>query len=324
MSIRDFKDTWAGRPIRPLRADALPARAEGVAWRLSFGGEEDGTFYDGPSPDTELDETEGEQLLRPLVIWDQAPQIEALVISCWGDPEEFYDTDARGAVQALVALAPRLPHVEAIFFGDIPRFMSDLAYIQSDDMGPVVRAFPKLKVFGARGGGVSFSDLRHETLEELVVESGGLGAECAADIGRGHLPNLRRLDLWLGREEYGGTITPETLQPIFSGKALPKLTRLGLMNAYNTDALAEALATAPVIEQLEELDLSMGTLTDRGLGLLLKHPALGRLRRLNLDDNFLSDAAIHLARAKLGGVEVISASHKTPYDGDWRYATHGE
>ena len=53
--------------------------------------------------------------------------------------------------------------------------------------------------------------------------------------------------------------------------------------------IAAAVANASVLDQIEELDLSGGTLTDEGSQPLLESPKIGQLKRLNLETNFLTD-----------------------------------
>ncbi len=47
--------------------------------------------------------------------------------------------------------------------------------------------------------------------------------------------------------------------------------------------------SAPIIKQLETLDLSLGTLSDVGGQALLKLPTKGKLKRVNLQHHFLTN-----------------------------------
>lgn len=126
----------------------------------------------------------------------------------------------------------------------------------------------------------------------------------------------------MGSSYYGGTSTVEDLKWILSGNVSDKLIYLGLRNNEYSDAIANALIDAPIVERIKILDLSMGILTDRGLEDLLKCPAIERLEILNLTDNYLSENAI--AKLQKLNVRVISDEQKTEDDEDERYCSVSE
>ena len=82
------------------------------------------------------------------------------------------------------------------------------------------------------------------------------------------------------------------LQPIFEGKKYPKLTCLRLRNAEITDEIARAMADAPILDQLETLDLSMGTLGNESAQALYESPRIQNLKRLNLNNHYCSDEMV--------------------------------
>ena len=113
-----------------------------------------------------------------------------------------------------------------------------------------------------------------------------MDASLVQSLGRAQFPNLEYLELWLGTEDYGGTVTPGDLAPILGGTLFPKLKYLGLRNCDQADAMAQAVVQAPILNQLETLDLSLGTLSDEGAEALLQIKA--PLKRLNLHHNYIS------------------------------------
>jgi hypothetical protein len=95
------------------------------------------------------------------------------------------------------------------------------------------------------------------------------------------------LELWTGSDEYGSNSTIEDVMPIISGDKFPNLRYLGIKNCEYTDEVAFVLANSPLLDQLIELDLSMGTLTNDGLFALLQSPTINELDKLNICDNFI-------------------------------------
>lgn len=181
------------------------------------------------------------------------------------------------------------------------------------------------------GSGLVFTGLDHTALRRLVVETGGLPAAVVRGIGASDLPALEHLDLWLGTPDYGGDSEAADLEPILSGARLPRLRHLGLRNSEMQDAVAAAVAAAPVVDRLEVLDLSMGILTDEGAAALLAGQPLTHLKKLDLHHHYLTEALQERVRQTLepGGVEVNldRGDAEEDADGDgtvWRYVAVGE
>jgi hypothetical protein len=133
-------------------------------------------------------------------------------------------------------------------------------------------------------------------------------------VGRADLPALEHLELWLGTEQYGADTTVADLKGIFAGKGLPALRYLGLRNSEIADAIARALARAPVLERIEVLDLSLGNLGDEGAEALLANPGVARLKKLDIHHHFVSDAL--MAQLDALGIEVDVSDPEEPDEDD--------
>ncbi|MFE0674609.1 STM4015 family protein [Streptomyces sp. NPDC058867] len=294
--------------------DKLP-EPESVAWRIGA------DVYDS-------DENWTAAFARFREVVDTT-RVRALIVGAW---EEAYDTDPSDVIEALLAARDRLPALRALFLGDLVMEECEISWIHQTDVTPLLAAFPGLEEFGVRGGtGLEFKGLRHEALRRLVVESGGLPAEVVRGIGASDLPALEHLDLWLGTPDYGGDSEAADLEPLLSGARLPSLRHLALRNSEMQDAVAAAVAAAPVVARLEVLDLSMGVLTDEGAAALLGGQPLSHLKKLDLHHHYLSQAVEERVRQTLetAGVEVDldhdDAEEDTEDDGTvWRYVAVGE
>jgi hypothetical protein len=77
--------------------------------------------------------------------------------------------------------------------------------------------------------------------------------------------------------------------PHREGAGLPKLRKLGLRNADFTAALCRVLPRAALLPRLQELDLSLGTMTDEDAAVLAASaPAFGHLARLDVHGSMLT------------------------------------
>jgi hypothetical protein len=224
----------------------------------------------------------------------------ALVLGEWGSA---YETPA--PYDMLIRNAGRLGNLRALFVGDMTSEQCEISWIQQADITPLLAAFPALERLWIRGGvGLELTPVRHTGLTEVVIQSGGLPPAVVRAVGECDLPRLSHLELWLGVENYEGGATLEDLAPLLSGRVLPALTHLGLCNAENADEIAAAVAAAPVVARLAELDLSKGTLGDDGATALLAGQPLSHLHGLNLSHHFMSAEIAERLVEELPGVAV--------------------
>jgi hypothetical protein len=246
-----------------------------------------------------------------------AKTIRALVIGPWW-PEIPAEVNGEEIVGTLVAERARMPALEALFIGHVTaRFSSR---IEPGDAAPLFEAFPSLRILRIRGtNGLSLGQPKHRKLETLILESHGLDQGVVQQICAAELPALRHLELWLGEDSYGANVDVEDLDPILSGEKFPQLTRLGLRAAQHADDFAAAVAQSHLLERLEVLDLSLGTLGDRGVRALLASPSLARLKKLDIHDHYASGELIaELVELGRHGVEV-DARDQRQVDDDERY-----
>lgn len=193
--------------------------------------------------------------------------------------------------------------------------------MQIPDIGVILKAYPNLKMLLVRGSDgyrgyhraekwQDFSELKHDNLKALIVESGGLGRQKIASILSTKLPVLEHLELWLGNNSYGSNSSVEDLLPIFSGELFPDLIYLGLRNCEYTNDIVANIVNYPVMKSIKVLDLSMGTLTDEGAEVLLNCPVINNLEILNIANNCLSDEMIESLNNL--DIEVIAGIQKYP------------
>lgn len=311
MTISRHADVFAGRFVEEFDATKEISEPDEVAYALRTGWDSEQTF--------------AEQLFA-LKQHPQASIVEALVIGQWAD-EAYGGEDSRVAVEALVDAREHFPNLKALFIGDITYEESEISWIEQSNMTPLLDAYPALEVFQVRGGnGLRFESLRHEALKELIIETGGLSRTTIADICAADLPNLERLELWLGSDNYGGDATIKDLEPILSGDRFPKLTHLGLMDSEIADEIAKAIVKAPILKQLDVLDLSMGILLDEAAQVLLAGltNALLKLKRLDLSENYLSDEMVKRFSKLPFKVWAYRQKDLDEDDPEWRYVSVAE
>jgi hypothetical protein len=280
---------------------SVPTDVEARAWRV---GSDD---FDGPG---------GDEIFPLFLESVDTTRVRALLLGCWSG--ECPGEEAGKSVAALLEAVNRFPALEALFVSDISSEQSEVSWIEQVDPGPLLAAFPRLRVLGVRGSqGLTVEPFTHDRLEELTFQTGGLPPAVVRAVGECKLPALTGLDLYLGTGTYGGGATGDDLAGVLSGVGFPALRHLGLRNVEDTDTIAEAVAEAPVVAQLESLDLSLGMLGDEGAEVLLAGQPLSHLKRLDLHHHFLSQTMIERLHAALPGVDVNVDEQLRPRD-PWR------
>lgn len=284
----------------------LPADVEAWAWRVGV---------------VEYGDDIAEDIFPLFLEHVDTTRIRALILAAWEGDVSGEDVDKFQAT--LLAAADRFPALEALFISDLPSELSEVSWIEQRDPAALIAAFPRLRVLGLRGRiEGSFEPMDHAGIEELVIQSGGLAPQAVRAVAASNLPALTSLDLYLGIVEYGGGATVQDLDGILSAAAFPRLRHLGLRDAENADELAAALAHAPVVAQLESLNLSLGTLSDVGAGALLAGQPLTHLKHLDLHHHFLSDAMMERLRQALPGVELDLDEQEEP--ASWGHTQDGD
>jgi Leucine Rich repeat len=201
-----------------------------------------------------------------------------------------------------------------------------MSWINQGDLSQALTLFPALEDLRARGQqGLSFSPGHHSGLTSLSIETGGMPKAVLEGLQDSVFPHLERLELWLGTEEYGFDGSLDDVLPFMQQGLFPKLKHLTLGNSDIADEIAQAIAEAPILAQLESLDLSLGTMTDVGAEALVTSQSIRQLKSLNLHRNYLSDAMCQ--RLQGLGITVDTDGQETPdvyRDEELRYVAVGE
>ncbi|MEW6733114.1 MAG: STM4015 family protein [Acidobacteriota bacterium] len=308
--IRDFM----GKKIVEFESGISIEKPESTAYRVSLTYEEteDGVLW--------------ADKFSSLLNIAGSDEIRALVIGPWADVASGDTSDA--VIETLVSARARLPKLTMIFFGDIIGEESEISWIRQGDFAPLLAAYPALTHLVVRGGdNLSFGSLRHDHLQSLTIQTGGLGAQVVREIANAQLPALEHLELWLGTRNYGGNTTVEDLKPILNGTKFPKLKYLGLRDSDIADEVAKAVAQAPILNRIKILDLSLGTLTDQGAQALIESPGVAKLEFLDLHHHYCSEETVEKLNARALKVDTSDLRKAETYHGDneiYRYVAVSE
>lgn len=254
-------------------------------------------------------------LIEKLASSPDGEKLSILTIGDWG---QAYENSPDSFLETLISHKDSFPNLTKIFIGDMGFEECEVSWINQTNLSPLLEAFPNLKSLSIKGSQeLSLQPLVHEKLEELVVICGGLPRSVLEEITSAKLPELRKLELYLGVEDYGFDGGIEDILPLLQGGLFPKLKYLGLKDSEIQDEIAIAIADAPILDQLDTLDLSYGTLTDEGGEALLASTRIRGLKHINLSYHFMSDEL--LLRWQQSGLSVDVTDQQETDEDDWRY-----
>jgi len=299
MTIDDHLKEWFGQKVEEYKA--------GAGYGLSI--PRFGYSYDNE------DESPVENL-KTYLADPRTATIKGLVFGMPGESGEPFGP----VIDILVDHAGKLAALRGIFLGDIVQEENEMSWIEQGDIGRILAAFPKLEELRVRGqSSLELSPCTNESLKRLTIETGGLPTAVLHNLARCSFPNLEHLELWLGDDGYGWEGDVDDVLPAIEPALFPKLKSLGIRNSMIADEVAEAVANAPILAQLEDLDLSLGTMTDKGAEALLASEKVRGLKSLNLHRNFLTSATTGRLASLGPKVDVSDQEEPDDWDGEPHY-----
>ncbi len=230
-------------------------------------------------------ETMAEQILND----PDLSSLDEIVVGCWG---ESYDNGAQAIIDVFVNNPDAFANISSLFIGDMDYEECEVSWIEQGNYSKLWAALPNLKKLTIKGATeLELGAISHAKLESLELISGGLPSNVLASIAKADLPKLEKLNLYIGVEDYGfsGDIA-EVKAVVDQCKNFPSLKYLGIGDSELQDEIAEYVMNCKVLESLETLDFSNGTLSDVGAkSILEKKDRLVALKTLNLNYHFMSD-----------------------------------
>ncbi len=231
--------------------------------------------------------------------------LEEIVIGCWGEVWDDQD-GAQTLVNDIVANKDKFSHIKSLFIGDMDYEDCEVSWIYQADYSTIWAAMPQLEKLVIKGSNdLTLGEVRHERLQELEIICGGLPASVIQEVQNAKLPALKKLLLYIGVEGYGFDGDISTIKNLLEKSNFPQLTYLGITDSEIQDEIVEAVSNCKYMNQITTLDLSMGSLTDKGGQILLdtigKYP---NINTLDLHYHYLSDAMMNKLAALPISVDV--------------------
>ena len=227
-----------------------------------------------------------ETMIEDILAHKAFPGLDELVIGNWG----VWNGSCQSIIDGIVENKEKFSHIQKVFIGNMGYEECEVSWIEQGDYSKLWAAMPQLKELTIKGSvDLYLGEICHEELEALTIICGGLPTSVIQSIQNAKLPKLKKLLLFIGVEGYGFEGDENTIKELLTQAQFPELTYLGITNSEIQDELTEVVLGSKFMEQITTLDLSNGTLTDKGGALLLeKIPQYPNIRKLDIHYNYLS------------------------------------
>ncbi len=268
--------------------------------------------------DYEDNQKNAETVMADILADEEFSRVTAWEIGSWGDA---WESSCQPIIDGIIAHQADFAQVEELAIGIMDFEDCEISWIIQGDYSKLWQALPNLKHLTIQGSTeLKLGEIAHEGLESLTIICGGLPMAVMESIAQAKLPNLRKLVLYLGVEDYGFDGSVETIAKALAEMNFPKLTYLGLLDSEIQDELVPVALACALMPQLTTLDLSCGTMTDKGGEALLSGVgAFPKLQKLDLHHHFMSSDMV--ARLQALPLEVDASEQQEPdeYDGELYY-----
>ncbi len=259
-------------------------------------------------------------MVEDILADPEFPQVTEVAIGNWGSA---YEESCQKILDGIVEAAERFSHVEKLFVGDMDFEECEVSWILQGDYSKIWAAMPQLKELTIKGSeDLTLGQICHENLESLTIICGGLPSDVIQEIEKAQLPNLKKLLLYMGSDNYGFDGNEDTVRRLLAGACFPKLEYLGIVDSEIQDELTKVVLESKFMGQIHTLDLSCGTLSDVGGQLLLEAlPRFPNIKKLDVHYHFLSEGMMKQLEGLPLEADVSGRNKADHYQGEvYRYA----
>lgn len=270
----------------------------------------------------EIDEEEKscETIIADILADPEFLNLEEVVIGCWG--EAWDDGDgAETIINDIIENKEKFSHIKSLFVGDMDFEECEVSWIVQGNYEKLFEAMPQLEKLTIKGStGLELGQVNAPNLRSLEIICGGLPKEVIQSVRDANLPSLEELRLYIGVDDYGFDGSIEDIKELLEKSNFPKLEILGLCDSQIQDEICEAVLESKYMKQIKRLELSMGSLTDKGGQLLLdKLPEFSNVKYLDVHYHFLSDKMMKKLEALPIEVDIDEQNEPDEWDDEIYY-----
>ena len=242
--------------------------------------------------------------------------LEEVVIGDWGDAWDNEEPGAQNIIDDIIENKEQFSHIKSLFIGDMDFEECEVSWIIQGDYENLFSAMPQLESLTIKGStDLTLGKIEAPNLQSLEIICGGLPKEVIQSVRDAKLPALESLTLYIGVENYGFDGTIKDIEELLEKSDFPALENLAIVDSEIQDEICKAVLDSKYMKQINRLELSMGTLTDKGGQLLLdKLPEFANVECLDVHYHYLSDEMMEKLEAL--PIEVNTDEQEEPDEDD--------
>ena len=258
---------------------------------------------------------DGKTMVTEILSDPDFPELKKIIIGCWGWAAE---DGCQPVLDGIVENREQFSGIKELFVGDMDFEECEVSWIIQGNYSRLWEAMPGLRELTIKGStDLTLGNIRHDNLESLTIICGGLPEGVIKEIEKAKLPNLKKLLLYIGSDNYGFDGNEDTIKSLLDHMDFPNLEYLGIADSEIQDQLAEVVLKNKIMGQLHTLDLSCGTLTDKGGALILETvPQYPNLEKLDVHYHFMTKDMVKKLQALPVEVDASDANQPDEYDGE--------
>ncbi len=258
---------------------------------------------------------DGKTMVTEILSDPDFPELKKIIIGCWGWAAE---DGCQPILDGIVENREQFSGIEELFVGDMDFEECEVSWIIQGNYSRLWEAMPYLRELTIKGStDLTLGNIRHDNLESLTIICGGLPESVIKEIEKAKLPNLKKLLLYIGSDNYGFDGNEDTIKSLLDHMDFPNLEYLGIADSEIQDQVAEVVLKNKIMGQLHTLDLSCGTLTDKGGALILETvPQYPNLEKLDVHYHFMTKDMVKKLQALPVEVDASDANQPDEYDGE--------
>lgn len=263
----------------------------------------------------EDDGKDAKDLMDKILTDKELPQLEEVIIGYWGDP---FDVDCQVMIDIIKDKKEQFSHIKSLFIGDMDYEDCEVSWIEQGNYDGILEALPNLEALTIKGStNLVLGKLKSENLKHLEIICGGLPKSVLQEIQEADLPNLETLNLYIGVDNYGCDFEKEDIETFLNHTNFTNLKYLGLNDCEWQDEVVELVCKSKYMKQLEVLDFSNGTLTDKGGAIILETiPKYENIKKVDMHHHYMSEEMME--KLKTLSCEVDVSEENDP-DDDYLY-----
>ena len=218
-------------------------------------------------------------------------ELEEVVIGNWGNAWDDQESGVQDIIDDIIKNKEQFSHIKSLFIGDMDFEECEVSWIIQGNYENLFCAMPQLESLTIKGStNLTLGKIEASNLQSLEIICGGLPKDVIQSVRDAKLPALESLTLYIGVEDYGFDGTIKDIEELLEKSNFPTLENLAIVDSEIQDEICKVVLNSKYMKQINRLELSMGTLTDKGGQLLLdKLPEFPNVECLDVRYHYLSD-----------------------------------